>query len=263
MRENQLHRVVSIRGVYFPLIDYSDALRTFELWIQGGGAHQVCIVNVHTLVSATKDPEYKRIFCDAAMNAMDGQPLRWYANLVKHAGLKDRICGPELMVKCLQYGVEKNWKHYLLGGKDEVLASLQQKLVADIPGVRVVGVYSPPFRALTVEEEASIVEKINSVRPDFLWVGLGAPKQEQWIYRHLQETRVPVQLGVGAAFDFHAGAIKRAPEAMQKVGLEWLYRVYKDPRLWRRYMSTNPVFLYYLLWDWIASKYSVLWKKDS
>jgi len=243
--------IVQIGGVSFPVINYSDAIQTFQEWIDGNTVHQVCIVNVHVLVTAMRDSNIHQIMQQAAMVTMDGQPLRWYANAVHRAGMRDRVCGPELMIRCFKQGVERDWRHYLLGGQPEVLKALEMQLQECCPGVSIVGSYSPPFREMTEDEEAQIIAHINASGTDFLWVGLGAPRQEQWIYRNLHHLTVPVCIGVGAAFDFHAGAIRRAPTWMQQMGLEWLYRVWADPRLFSRYLDTNPSFLWMLMRDWV------------
>ena len=248
---------VDICGVYHSVIDYEAALRTFENWIRlREGAHQVCISNVHTTVMCTQDNELKAIANNAAMVTIDGQPLRWYANLVHQARLEERVCGPELMKRCLEAGLDKGWRHYFLGGKPEVLEGLCRKLKATYPGLKIAGGYSPPFKPLSGAEEAEIAARINASGTDFLWVGLGAPKQEKWIARNLERVNVPVQVGVGAAFDFLSGNIKRAPVFMQQHGLEWLYRLYQDPRLYKRYLSTNPVFLYMLARDYLKHAWS-------
>lgn len=241
---------VNICDVHFELLDYAGALRRYEDWIHEATPHQVCIVNVHTLIMGQRDPAFRKILDSAAMATMDGQPLRWYANAVYDARLKDRVCGPVLMLRCLEYGLDKGWRHYFLGGRESVLEDLCANMKVKFPGVKIVGHYSPPFRQLTEDEEESVAQRINDARPDFLWVGLGAPKQERWIARNLGRVKTPVQVGVGAAFDFHAGAIRRAPEYFQRFGFEWLYRLYQDPRLWWRYLSTNPVFLWRLAVDW-------------
>jgi len=243
--------IVQIAGVSFPIMDYDSAIRKFKDWIGKGTSHQVCIANVHTLVTAMRTPAYLTIMRKAAMVTMDGQPLRWYANAVCGSQITDRVCGPELMLRCLQQGIALNWRHYLLGGRPEVLEMLQIKLHQQLPGVKLVGGYSPPFRLLSSDEDSRIVEEINKSNADFLWVGLGAPRQEQWIYHNLHRLNVPVCLGVGAAFDFHAGFVRRAPHWMQSFGLEWLYRASVDLRLFRRYLDTNPTFIWMLLRDWI------------
>lgn len=242
---------IQISDLPFPIADYNDVIQTFQEWMNSHVAHQVCIVNVHTLVTAMREPAFHSIIREAAMATMDGQPLRWYANAVYQAGVKERICGPELMRRCLEYGIDRGWRHYLLGGRPEVLETLEVRLQDNFPGLGIAGSYSPPFRPATESEEAETVARINDSGADILWVGLGAPRQEQWIHRNLHCLTVPVCVGVGAAFDFHAGTIRRAPSWMQSVGLEWLYRVYVDPRLFRRYLDTNPPFLLMFMRDWV------------
>lgn len=242
---------LQISGVPFPIINYDDAIETYQEWINSRTAHQVCIVNVHTLVTAIREPEFRLIMQEAGMNTMDGQPLKWYANAVCHAEIRERVCGPELMLRCLEQGIEKGWKHYFLGGRPEVLNSLESRVQELFPGADIVGSYSPPFRPVTDIEEAETVARINESKAEFLWVGLGAPRQEQWIHRNLYRLKVPVCLGVGAAFDFHAGAVKRAPSWMQNAGLEWLFRTCADPRLFLRYLDTNPQFLWMFVKDWV------------
>ncbi len=240
---------IQIGDVPFPIINYDDAIEVYQEWINARTAHQVCIVNVHTLVTAMRESSFRLIMQEASMNTMDGQPLKWYANTVCHADVNERVCGPELMLRCLDQGVDKGWRHYFLGGRPEVLSTLQLRVQERFPGVNIVGSYSPPFRPITDIEESETVTQINETNADFLWVGLGAPRQEQWIHRNLHRLNVPVCVGVGAAFDFHAGTVKRAPAWMQKAGLEWLFRACADPRLFRRYLDTNPQFLWMLVWD--------------
>lgn len=245
---------VDIFGLSFPVQDYERAISTFSEWIATGSAHQVCVANVHTVVTATRDPEIRQIYLESDMLTMDGEPLRWYANLVYKAGVRERVCGPELMLRCLREGQEKGWRHYFLGGTETALQTLVENVSKRFPEAQIAGAYSPPFRALSDSEDQMIVDRINDANVDFLWVGLGAPKQERWIYEHLDRIDVPVQLGVGAAFDFHAGVIARAPEYLQKAGLEWAFRLVKDPRLWKRYLSTNPLFLALLCRDIIRKR---------
>jgi len=183
---------------------------------------------------------------------MDGLPLVWYAQAVHRAKIKERVCGPELMLRCLDQGRTQGWKHFFLGGQEAVLTDLVSAMQSRFPGVAIVGWHSPPFRSLTTEEDEQLVALINQHQPDFLWVGLGAPKQEKWIATHLSRIPIPVQIGVGAAFDFHSGHVKRAPVWMQKSGLEWLFRILQDRRLIKRYCSTNPVFLALFLRDFIV-----------
>jgi N-acetylglucosaminyldiphosphoundecaprenol N-acetyl-beta-D-mannosaminyltransferase len=200
------------------------------------------------------DKELADITNKADMVTMDGQPMRWYANLVHKVGLRDRVCGPELMQRCLAAGVDKGWKHFFLGSTEAVLEGLCKRLSENYPGIKIVGCYSPPFRTLNEEEHQMIVNMINSSNADFLWVGLGAPKQEKWIAKNLHLLHIPVQIGVGAAFDFHSGNIRRAPAILQKYGFEWLYRIIQDPRLLKRYFMTNPVFLFMFFRDYFQAR---------
>ncbi|QWF69596.1 WecB/TagA/CpsF family glycosyltransferase [Methylomonas paludis] len=234
--------IQDILGTKFPIMSYEKLLTIFQGWINAAGSHQVCIANVHTVVTCLTDKNLRSI-CNNALTTMDGQPLVWYANLINKSAVEGRVCGPDLMEKCLDEGRQQNWKHFFLGGKDYVLNDLLEATRQRFPGVDIVGWNSPPFRALTAEEDQQLVDQINAAKPDFLWVGLGAPKQEKWIAEHLDRINVPVQIGVGAAFAFHSGHVVRAPDWMQKYGLEWLYRMFKERRLVKRYLSTNPTFL--------------------
>lgn len=242
-------QIINILGVNFRRLDYAAALDLFQNWIDARTPHQVCIANVHTVVSCQSDAQLRDINHHSLVT-MDGLPLTWYANAVHRADV-GRVCGPDLMLKCLDHGRDKNWKHFFLGGKPHVLQDLQQKMLERFPGVAIVGLHSPPFRPLSTEEDQQLVDLINATGADFLWVGLGAPKQEKWIAAHLDRVNVPVQLGVGAAFDFHSGHVQRAPLWMQKTGLEWLYRMSQDRRLIKRYLTTNPLFLRLFLRDWL------------
>lgn len=246
----QPYKTVNVLGITFPILDYEQTLGIFQDWIASKVAHQVCIANVHTTVACLTDSELRDI-SNKALSTMDGTPLVWYARLVHRAEIKTRVCGPDLMLKCLDAGQQHGWRHFFLGGKDEVLEDLVGNIRSRYPQANLVGWHSPPFRTLSTEEDQQLVDLINTAKPDFLWVGLGAPKQEKWIASHLERVHVPVQLGVGAAFDFHSGHIKRAPLWMQKSGLEWCYRMLKDRRLVKRYFSTNPVFLMHFARDFL------------
>ena len=242
---------INILGLNFPILDYQDSLDLFKQWIASRESHQVCIANVHTVITSLTDRELRDIN-NHSLITMDGLPLVWYARAVHRAKIKERVCGPELMLQCLDQGRTHGWKHFFLGGKEDVLTDLVSAMQSRFPGVDIVGWQSPPFRPLSIEEDEKLVALINQYQPDFLWVGLGAPKQEKWISAHLANINVPVQVGVGAAFDFHSGHIRRAPVWMRKSGLEWLYRMLQDRRLIKRYCSTNPVFLAFFLRDFVA-----------
>jgi len=245
-----VYEYVDVLGVKFLNLNYDRAINVFQKWIISKQPHQVCFVNVHTLVSSLNDKKLREIN-NNALNAMDGMPVVWYAKLVQGRQKASKVCGPDLMLKCLDEGRNRHWKHYFLGGTEQVLEDLIVSMKNRFPGIEIVGWHSPAFRELTDHEDAELVQLINDAKPDFLWVGLGAPKQELWIASHLDLIHAPVQLGVGAAFNFHSGHIQRAPKWMQKSGLEWLYRIYKEKRLLKRYITTNPIFMFLLIRDFI------------
>lgn len=206
----------------------------------------ICVSNVHTTVMAYRDETYRRIQNGAAMNLPDGKPL---SIVQRKAGYKEacRVAGPDLMPEIFRISVKKGYRHYFYGSRQETLDALKRNLEKKYPGLRIAGMYSPPFRLMTDEEDTEIVRQINAVKPDFIWIGLGAPKQEKWMAAH-EEKLCGVTLGVGAGFDFHAGTIKRAPRWMQEGCMEWLYRIGRDPkRLLPRYLDTNFSFLFYIL----------------
>ena len=206
----------------------------------------ICVSNVHTTVMSYEDKEYRNIQNSAAMVLPDGKPL---SVVSRRRGFKEaqKVSGPDLMPEMFRLSEEKGYTNYFYGSTEETLDKLKEALLTRYPKLKIAGMYSPPFRPLTKEEDEKIIQQINDTKPDFIWIGLGAPKQEQWMYAH-RDKLSGVMLGVGAGFDFHAGTVKRAPVWMQKNGLEWLYRLTQDPkRLFKRYVVTNTKFLWYLL----------------
>ena len=202
----------------------------------------ICVSNVHTTVMSYENEEYRKIQNGAAMALPDGAPLSSYS---RRKGYKQAqsVTGPDLMLELFAISKEKGYRHYFYGATEETLQSMKEVLERDYPGIEIAGMYAPPFRALTPQEDAQIVAKINESRPDFIWIGLGAPKQEEWMYQHMGQLQ-GVLIGVGAGFDYLAGYIKRAPRWMQRMSLEWLYRLLQDPkRLWRRYFTSNVKFI--------------------
>ena len=202
----------------------------------------VCVSNVHTTVMAYRDPEYQNVQNSGAMALPDGQPLSMVS---RKRGYKDarRVPGPDLMPEIIGRGIKHGYRHYFYGSSDEILSRLKKQLIKNFPDMQIAGMYAPPFRELKTEEDHEITTKINDTNPDFVWVALGAPKQEKWMYEHRGKIK-GIMLGVGAAFDFTAGTVKRAPMWMQKACLEWLYRIGQDPkRLMPRYFSTNFAFV--------------------
>lgn len=203
----------------------------------------ICVSNVHTTVMAYKDAEYRKVQNCAAMALPDGKPL---SIVSRRRGFIDaqRVPGPDLMPKIFEISREKGYRHYFYGSSEKTLKNLRDKLERKYPYLQIAGMYSPPFRSLTEKEDEEITHQINETKPDFVWVALGAPKQEKWMYEHMDKVN-GIMLGVGAAFDFEAGTVKRAPLWMQEMCLEWFYRILQDPvRLIPRYFKTNISFLW-------------------
>ena len=202
----------------------------------------ICVSNVHTTVMAYRDEAYRKVQNGAVLALPDGKPLSIVSRV---RGFRDaeRVPGPDLMPEILKISEERGYTHFFYGSKEETLSKLEEKLLERYPKLKIGGMYSPPFRKLTDEEDKQVIDMINKTNADFIWVGLGAPKQEIWMAEH-KDKLCGVMLGVGAAFDFHAGTIKRAPQWMQEMCLEWLYRISQDPkRLLKRYVDTNVSFV--------------------
>lgn len=213
----------------------------------------ICVSNVHTTVMAYRDKAYRRVQNSAAMALPDGQPLSIVSRRRGFFGAR-RVPGPDLMPAILDLSQETGYRHYFYGSTDPTLAALRAALLRRYPKLQIAGMYSPPFRELTKEEDEEIVRRINDSGTDFVWVALGAPKQEWWMYEHRHRIKA-VMLGVGAAFDFTAGTVKRAPMWMQRLCLEWVFRILRDPkRMLPRYLNTNFAFLYYVYQEGKALK---------
>jgi N-acetylglucosaminyldiphosphoundecaprenol N-acetyl-beta-D-mannosaminyltransferase len=231
-----------VLGVRVHAVQIPDVVAQMGRWISGrDGCHFIAVTGMHGVSEAQRDPYFKRILNEADLVVPDGMPLVWLGR--RHGfPLRRRVYGPELMETfCGSTG--SRHRHFLYGGLPgvpELLAgALQQRY-----GINVVGEYSPPFRALTPEEDEEIVNRIHASNPDVLWIGLSTPKQERWMYEHRARLRVPVVVGVGAAFDLNSGRAKQAPTWMQEHGLEWSYRLVQEPRrLWRRYLLNGPRFV--------------------
>jgi N-acetylglucosaminyldiphosphoundecaprenol N-acetyl-beta-D-mannosaminyltransferase len=224
----------NVLGVGVSAVNMDLALATIAGWIDGRERHYVCVTGV---------PELRRIHNAAGMVTPDGMPLAW---LLKLAGYRDsdRVCGPELMPELFKRSQGRGDRHYLYGGSPNTLQLLHERLLQLAPDARIVGTCSPPYRPLTPEEDAEIVANINASGADIVWVGLSTPKQERWMAAHRRILTAPVLIGVGAAFDIHAGVVRRAPEFLRRTGLEWTYRLLLEPRrLWWRYLSSNPHFV--------------------
>jgi N-acetylglucosaminyldiphosphoundecaprenol N-acetyl-beta-D-mannosaminyltransferase len=237
-------RTREVVGIPVAVTDYDQVMDVMDGLVESRERGYFCAAPVHALMVARNDQQMRDALLRSTMVMPDGMPLVWGVNLLGER-LRDRVYGPELMLRYSRRCAERGHRVWLYGGRDQgSLAQLALSMRHHNPGIQVVGGYSPPFRPLTVAEEHAVVEQINEDRPDVLWVGIGVPKQEKWMVRMRDRLEVPVMCGVGAAFDFHSGRISQAPPWMQERGLEWIYRIAQEPRrLLPRYLWFNPLFV--------------------
>lgn len=234
---------VNVLGVGVSAIDPQSAVGRIREWIESDSRHYVCVRDVHGVMQCQRDPELMRIHRDAGMVTPDGMPLVWCGRLAGAKWMR-RVYGPDLMLSVCNESEVAGWRHFLYGAGEGVAEELASNLRNWFPGVQVVGTHTPPFRDLTDDEVRQAAAMINETNPDIVWVGLSTPKQEQWMSRFRGLLDAPVLIGVGAAFDLHAGRIRQAPLWMQRLGLEWLFRLTVEPkRLWRRYLAVIPAFV--------------------
>jgi N-acetylglucosaminyldiphosphoundecaprenol N-acetyl-beta-D-mannosaminyltransferase len=239
-----LPATADVLGVPLALTDYERTLEWIESAVAARRRGYVCVCNVHTVMASHEDADLRQALLGSTFNVPDGQPLVWALNSLGHS-LPDRVYGPELMARACERAARSGLRFYLYGGRNQgALVQLALNLRQRCPGVKIVGGHSPPHRPLSEEERAALVQEINHSRADVVWVGIGVPKQEKWMAQMRPQLEAPVLVGVGAAFDFHAGLVPQAPNWLQEAGLEWAYRLAQEPRrLWRRYVRYNPRFV--------------------
>ena len=206
-------------------------------------SHYICVTSVHGVILAKDDASFAEILNSADIATPDGMPVVWALRSFGSVG-QQRVYGPTLMLHLCRSAAEHGHRIYLYGGRPEVLPLLEERLLRHFPTLRIVGRYSPPFRALTGEEDQQVQEAIRHSAADLVFVGISTPKQERWMFEHRRAFPGVTLIGVGAAFDFHAGCTPQAPQWMQRLGLEWFFRFKTEPRrLWRRYLLLTPRFL--------------------
>src|SRR3954453_16869142 len=235
---------VEVLGIPLALTDYERTMDWMDATIASKQRGYVCVAAVHTVMVCQEDPELRDAVVNSDLTVPDGQPLVWARNALGH-DLPSRVYGPELMERYCERGALTGARVFLYGGRNQgALVQPALNLRRRFPGVKIVGGYSPPFRDLTPEEEGAVVDEIAQSKADVVWVGIGVPKQEKWMAAMRPRLDAPVLLGVGAAFDFHAGLVPQAPAILPRAGLEWAFRLAMEPgRLWRRYARYNPRFV--------------------
>lgn len=234
---------------------YDEAVRVILNAAERGEAGVVSCHAVHAIVTCDADPALRDDVNRFEMITPDGQPVRWALNWLYRERLKERVYGPELTLRLCRAAAERAVPIYLYGGSPSVIQRLTENLHRDCPGLVIAGAESPPYRALSTDEDQAVVERINASGAGLVFIGLGCPKQDIFAAAHRGRIR-GVQVCVGAAFDFHAGEKKIAPPWMQRSGLEWLFRLWQEPRrLWRRYLVTNTVFVSGLMQQWLRMQW--------
>jgi N-acetylglucosaminyldiphosphoundecaprenol N-acetyl-beta-D-mannosaminyltransferase len=238
---------VNILGVGVSALNMEAALHQTESLLDRGGKGYVCVTGVHGIMEAQTDEAFRDILNRSFLTTPDGMPTVWLGRI---HGFKDmsRVYGPDYMANLCERSVAKGYRHFLYGGKEGVAEELRAELTRRFPGLQIVGTYTPPFRPLNPDEENDLRSQLESSQADVLWCGLSTPKQERFISSYYDRMPVKLMVGVGAAFDLLSGNLDEAPDWMKKSGLQWLYRLIKEPRrLWRRYLLNNPKFAWLTL----------------
>lgn len=238
-----------VLGTWIDAVDPEATVAEIRAWIAARERRYVCVANVHGVTEARRDLETRLAFSGAGLVVPDGMPLVWLARLHGHRQAR-RVYGPDLTLLLCEAAAREGWRLYFYGGEEGVAAALAREMARRFPGLVVAGAHGPPFRPLDAAELEAEVAVLNASGATLVFVGLGCPKQERWMAEHRNRLTAPVLLGVGAAFDFLTGRVRQAPRWMMRAGLEWLFRLSREPRrLWRRYLVLNTLFVGLLLRD--------------
>lgn len=251
----------NILGFGISAINMSMATATIEEWIRRGERKYVCVTTVNSIIEGQRDEDFRRIHNLAGLVTPDGMPLVWLSKLMGFRHV-ERVYGPDLMLRLCEGSVERGFRNYLYGGRPGVVELLAARLQWRYPALKIVGTRTPEFlegstryRQLSREESAALVDEINASEADVVWVGLGSPMQERWMAENVGRLKASALIGVGAAFDFHAGLKRQAPAWMQQAGLEWSFRLAMEPRrLWRRYLVRNSQFIWLMFLQAIGQR---------
>ncbi len=235
---------VNILGVGVHPLNIELALAEIESAMTHKTRGYVCVTGVHGIMEAQSDLDYRSIQNKSFLTLPDGMPTVWLGRLEGFSSMR-RVYGPAFMLEVMKISIQKGYTHYFYGGQKGVAEQLKATLIEKFPGLQVVGTYTPPFRSLNADEEYALIEDVKQKKPDMFWVGISTPKQEKFMAEYIKKLDVTLMFGVGAAFDIHTGRIKDAPDWMKESSLQWLHRLYQDPRrLWKRYLLNNPQFIY-------------------
>jgi N-acetylglucosaminyldiphosphoundecaprenol N-acetyl-beta-D-mannosaminyltransferase len=235
--------LAQVLGVDVDAIDMEEALAHITTALREGRKGYVCVAGVHGVMEAQRSPFVARVYAGAEMTVPDGMPLVWVRRFQGYSSMQ-RVTGPDLMLEIFKRKEFSEITHFLYGGVEGVAEKLRDKFTRQFPWVRIVGICTPPFHELSSIEEQQLISRIDDLKPDIIWVGLGCPKQEQFMSRLSPILETKLMFGVGAAFDYHTGRIRDCADWVKRAGLQWLHRLLQDPRrLWRRYLRNNPAFI--------------------
>ena len=238
---------INILDVEIDAVSGLNVIEKVDALVANGGKGYVTVTGVHGIMESQRSLSVKTAHDNAWMTVPDGMPLVYIGWLLGEKTIR-RCYGPNLMKAIIKHSVSRGYTHYLFGGGENVAQELCKVLEQQYPGVKIVGTYTPPFRPLSRLEKRNLLEEVNSLRPNIIWVGLSTPKQELFMFEFINSAKVNIMFGVGAAFDFHLGHLTSAPDWMQYLALEWLYRLLQEPkRLWKRYLINNPSFIFLVL----------------
>lgn len=245
---------IDVLGVGISTTNMNDAVDTIEGWIEKDERYYLCVTGVHGVIECQKNASLKKIHNVSGLTVPDGMPLVWIGRLNGFKSIS-RVYGPDLMLEVCRMSLTQGYTHFLYGGNVGVAEELRKKLEEKFPGIHIAGKYTPPFRLLNEREEEELCEQVGRLKPDLFWVGLSTPKQEHFMAEYINKLDIKVMIGVGAAFDIHAGYAKDAPIFFKKIGMQWFYRLCQEPRrLWRRYLYNNPVFIYKIVKQFLTGR---------
>jgi N-acetylglucosaminyldiphosphoundecaprenol N-acetyl-beta-D-mannosaminyltransferase len=237
-------RRANVLGIGVSVINMEDALHRIESKLANNEKGYVCVTGVHGIMEAQRDAAFRRILNASFLTTPDGMPTVWVGKLQGHSSMA-RVYGPDLMFELCKRSQRPRFTHFLYGGHPGVAERLGTALSAKFPGIRIVGSFTPPFRKLNVQEEEELLRLTARLKPDIFWVGLSTPKQERFMAEYLPRLETKLMLGVGAAFDIHAGLLQDSPDWAKRAGLQWCHRLFQEPRrLWKRYLLNNPRFIW-------------------
>jgi N-acetylglucosaminyldiphosphoundecaprenol N-acetyl-beta-D-mannosaminyltransferase len=247
MNLESTRKTAQVLGIPVEPLDMESAVARVREELEARRKGYVCLIGVHGIMEAQRDPDLAQVYSRATLMVPDGTPTVWVGRWQGFPKMR-RVAGPDLMLEIFRRKEFANCTHFLYGGKEGVVEQLRDNLTQRFPWVRVVGTYTPPFRHLTLQEEESLVSRINELKPNMIWVGISTPKQERFMMRLLPLLESVLMFGVGAAFDFHTGRIKDSPQWVKRAGLQWMHRLVQDPRhLFWRYVRNNSAFVWHIL----------------